>query len=217
MLTLAPYRGFILDLDGTLIDSEAYHRQAFAQAMAEMAGYALTAADADEFVGNTSSWLAARLAERHRLQLDPPAVAARTEDILDGIFRPELFPGAGEFVRAHAGRVPMALASNSPRRIVLRAIEGCGLRDCFTVVVSADDVQRRKPDPEMLLLALHRLGTPSGSTLVIEDTALGVEAGLRAGCPVALVDNGLAAMAGPLPAVVDVVTWAALLQATLPA
>jgi len=218
MVTLGHCRGFIFDLDGTLIDSETYHRRAFAQAMAEMAGYGFTAEDADEFVGITSLCFAARLAERHRLDLDPKAVAERALEILEGSFRADLYPGAGEFVRAHAGRVPMALASNSPRRIVLQALDQCGLGGCFAAVVTADDAQRRKPDPEMVHLTLRRLGTPSGSTLVLEDTAIGVEAARRAGCPVVLVDNGLAGMAGVLPSGVAVVTWAALLAAAgLPA
>jgi HAD superfamily hydrolase (TIGR01509 family) len=214
MITLAGYQGFIFDLDGTLIDSEKYHLRAFALAMRELAGYELTPADGIEFIGRTSSWLAARLAERHGLRLDAQAVAARRLELLDREFRAELYPGAGEFVRAQAARLPLAVASNSPRQFVLRALAECGLRDCFAVVTAADDVQRRKPDPEMVLLTLARLGTPAARTLVLEDTVLGVEAAQQAGCPVVLVDNGMAGRDGTVPAGVPVVRWPELLPRT---
>jgi len=200
----------IFDLDGTLIDSEKYHVRAFAGAMKELAGYELTPADEAEFLGNTSVWLAARLARRHGLHLDPQAVAARKFEVLYRDFEAELFPGAEAFVRAWAGRLPLAVASNSPRHFVEKALDQTRLRECFAVVTTIDDVQQRKPDPEMVSLTLARLGVSAGAALVFEDTALGVEAAQRAGCAVVLVDNGFAAQAGAVPSAVPVVTWQAL-------
>lgn len=210
-MVLDCFGAFVFDLDGTLIDSEKYHVRAFAGAMKEVAGYDLTPADEQEFLGNTSTWLAARLAERHGLHLDPLAVAARKFELLYRDFQAELFPGAEAFVRAWAGRRPLAVASNSPRHFVETALAQTGLRACFSAVTTIDDVQRRKPDPAMLLVTLARLGVAAAAALVLEDTALGVEAARRAGCPVVLVDNGAVAQAGAVPREVPVVTWRSLL------
>ena len=122
MRSLARYTAFIFDLDGTLIDSEKYHVRAFAVAMQELAGYTLTPGDEVEFLGNTSAWLAERLATRHGLRLDPLAVAARKFEVLWRDFRAELFPGAAAFVRCWAAHRLLAVASNSPRLFVDRAL-----------------------------------------------------------------------------------------------
>lgn len=201
----------IFDLDGTLVDSEKYHLKAFAQAMRELAGYELTPADEQEFAGATSLWLSARLAERHGLNLDPRQVAARKFERLYEVFRAELFPGAAEFVRACHGRWPLGLASNSPEHFVRRTLAECALTTCFHTVVTVDDVRRRKPDPDMLLLCAERLGSPPTAVLVFEDTLIGVEAALRAGCQVVLMDNGMLPETADTPPGVPVATWERLL------
>jgi HAD superfamily hydrolase (TIGR01509 family) len=216
ILTLARFNALIFDLDGTLIDSEKYHRLAFARAIKEQAGYELTPADEQEFIGNSSVWLAARLAERHGLTLDPPTVAARKFELLYEDFQTELYPGAAAFVRAWFGRVPLAVASNSPRHFVETALRQAGLRECFAVITTVDDVKRRKPDPEMVCLTVQRLQVPAAAVLVLEDTALGVEAAQRAGCPVVQVDNGLVAASGGTSPGVPVVTWPELLRLGAP-
>jgi HAD superfamily hydrolase (TIGR01509 family) len=212
MVALNRIKALIFDLDGTLIDSEKHHLRAFAGAMREFAGYELTPADEAEFVGATSVWLSARLAERHGFALDPLALTARKFELLYRDFQAELFPGAERFVRAWAGRVPLAVASNSPRHFVELALAQTGLRGCFAVVTTVDDVQRRKPDPEMVQLTVKRLGVRAPAALVLEDTALGVEAARGAGCPVVLLDNGMLPAVGAVPPEVPVLTWQALLE-----
>jgi HAD superfamily hydrolase (TIGR01509 family) len=201
------FAAFIFDVDGTLIDSEKYHLRALAGAMKEIAGYELTPRDAKEFSGNTSLWLADRIARREGLDIDPQQVAARKFDILYQDFHTELFPGAAEFVQRWAGVKPIGLASNSPLHFVQKALEDVSLFRCFDAVVTIDDVRRKKPAPDMILLCAERLGVPARQILVFEDTALGVEAARAAGCRAVLVDNPGLGIPADLPPGVPVLTW----------
>ncbi|MBN2448749.1 MAG: HAD family phosphatase [Lentisphaeria bacterium] len=210
MIRLADSAAFVLDLDGTLIDSEKYHRQALREALRELAGYVLTPQDEREFVGNTSFSLATRIARREGLAVDPAVVARRQEELLGSLFRAELFPFAGEVVRHWASRLPLALASNSPAWFVHRALRETGLAPCFRTVVTVDDVVRRKPAPDMILRCLDGLGTAAPRTTVFDDSEVGLAAALAAGCPAVLVDNGRVGLPVVVPEGVRVATWSAL-------
>jgi len=93
-------------------------------------------------------------------------------------------PGALELIaRLQAAGIPMAVASNSPRRLVDRALATAGIdQDTFTVVLTADAVTHPKPAPEIYLAACAALGTEPARTLVLEDSQTGVAAGMAAGC-----------------------------------
>src|SRR5206468_2339064 len=72
---------------------------------------------------------------------------------------PALVRGVAEFVAGLAAqRVPRAVATSASRHDVEVLLTLSGLRDRFEVVVAAEDVHRGKPDPEVYLLAAHRLG-----------------------------------------------------------
>jgi len=56
-----------------------------------------------------------------------------------------------------------------------------GVSELFDVVVTADDVRRSKPDPELFLLAAQRMGVPPEACCVLEDSELGIQAAETAG------------------------------------
>jgi phosphoglycolate phosphatase-like HAD superfamily hydrolase len=64
---------------------------------------------------------------------------------------------------------------------VARELRGLGLAALFPVVVSADDVQKRKPDPEPLVLGLHQLGVPAAEAAYVGDSPEDVEMARAAG------------------------------------
>jgi beta-phosphoglucomutase len=94
-------------------------------------------------------------------------------------------PGVVEFVRGLAAAdVPRALATSAVAESAARILEGLGLAAAFPVQVTAGQVRRGKPDPEVYLTAAARLGVPPGACVVFEDAVVGVEAGRRAGMAV---------------------------------
>ena len=99
-------------------------------------------------------------------------------------------PGAVEFVTEMANHYPLAIASGSLRVEIHHLLSQLGLREKFSVLATADDCRRSKPDPEVYLTALFRLRTlpnfrdqslQSEECLAIEDAPLGVVAAQAAG------------------------------------
>jgi len=189
-LDLTQFKAFVFDLDGTLINSEKYHADGFALAVEALSGYQLTAAERREFFEAHTSTFTPILAERHGLNLDPLKVLEHKRVHVRKHFKTEVFPHAINFIRKWRGRARLALASNSPKHFVRDALVEGRMIDLFESVCTADDVTNRKPDPEMYLLTLERLGLSAGEVLVFEDSPAGVIAAQQAGCSVILVDTG---------------------------
>jgi HAD superfamily hydrolase (TIGR01509 family) len=92
-------------------------------------------------------------------------------------------PGALDLVeRLRDARVPIAVASNSQREFVERTLASAGPLDGrFQAVVSAEDVERPKPAPDIYLEACRRLSAEPGRCAAVEDSPTGVAAAVAAG------------------------------------
>ncbi len=105
------------------------------------------------------------------------------------------FPGVLDFIRKAAARMPLAICSGALRSEIQMILEAGRIRDSFSVIVSAEDVKRGKPDPEGFLLALARINQKQrvpilpAETLVIEDSIAGIAAAQRAGMKALAVTN----------------------------
>ena len=208
-MKLWDYDAFILDLDGTLIDSGKYHAQAFADAVLAQSGYTLKPHEHHEFFGKHSSWFAETLNERYGLLLDPAKVLVHKRERVQEIFIAELFSGARNFLDCWHGKKPMALATNSPLSFVESALEEADVLHYFDCITTANDVEKRKPDPEVIEVATQKLQADPLNTLVFEDQLIGIQAARSAGAKVVAVDNGQ-----PVNYPVDVAvhTWGQLLK-----
>jgi beta-phosphoglucomutase-like phosphatase (HAD superfamily) len=85
------------------------------------------------------------------------------------------------FARHQHGKKPMAVASGSDRRVVERELDRLGLRALFPVIVTASDVPRSKPFPDMFLRAAGQIGVRPDRCLVFEDGRNGLDAASAAG------------------------------------
>ncbi|MCS7275863.1 MAG: HAD family phosphatase [Dehalococcoidia bacterium] len=171
------------DLDGVLVDSAAFHYQAFREVLAQM-GH-----DLDEETFRRSLLGLRNDAILRRLLGDLPPeqvqdLAHRKEEafrrLIEGRVQP--LPGAREMVLAARERgMLQGIVSSTPRQNVLLVLRTLGLEDAFTAVVAEGDVSRGKPDPEGFLLAARRLQVPPEACTVIEDAPEGVQAAKAAG------------------------------------
>jgi beta-phosphoglucomutase-like phosphatase (HAD superfamily) len=74
-----------------------------------------------------------------------------------------------------------SIASSAPRQNVDMMLRVAGIEGCLDAIVSADDVTRGKPDPQVFLKAAEKLGVPPDRCIVVEDAAAGIEGARRAG------------------------------------
>jgi HAD superfamily hydrolase (TIGR01509 family) len=100
-----------------------------------------------------------------------------------------LVPGAVEAVRALSERVPLGLASSSPRGLIDAVLAAAGLAGRFAVTVSSEEVPLGKPAPDVYLLALARLRVAPGAAVAVEDSGAGIRAAAAAGMRVVAVPN----------------------------
>lgn len=177
-------RAVLWDMDGTLLDSAEYHWLAWRDQLADE-GRPITY---DEF--------AASFGQRNDTILRgwfgpdlPDAEVARIGGDKEARYRAlvqargvTLLPGVRQWLeRLHTSGWRQAVASAAPLANIHAIIEALDLASFFAALVSAEDVQRGKPDPQVFLLAAERVGVPPARCIVVEDAPAGLEAGRRAG------------------------------------
>ncbi len=178
----------LLDMDGTLLDTEPLHVEAHRRFLASVG---IKATD-EELLGNIGKGdesFYADLIQRHARSGDAAAWVAEKTTLLIGIYRDQgvrLHAGA-EVLLNHAWRhgITCLVVTSSERALAAAALEAAGLARRLTLRVCREDTVRHKPHPEPYLLACRRLAMPAAACLVVEDSPSGIAAGRTAGCPVA--------------------------------
>lgn len=103
----------------------------------------------------------------------------------------EPMPGVRELLARFAPTLKLAIATNSAMHLVKLVLAQTGIANYFEVVQSGDDIRNGKPDPEIYLAAMGRLGIAPSKCIVLEDTEPGCISGHRAGAKVIGVPNEL--------------------------
>ncbi|GAA4873352.1 HAD family phosphatase [Kitasatospora terrestris] len=188
----------LLDMDGTLVDTEDFWWQAEASLFAEL-GHRLDQADRAQVVGGPMTRVIDYLLARTGVGLSPAELTVlinqRFVDLLAGGV--PLMPGAELLLNTlNAHGVPAALVSASHRHIIDIVLESLGAHH-FAFTVAGDEVVRTKPHPDPYLAAVARFGAEPARCVVVEDAPTGVLAAEAAGCPVIAVPSVAAIEPGP--------------------
>lgn len=190
MLDFKEFDAFIFDLDGTLIDSERFHSEAFARAVEELTGYVITDAERIEFFKSHTKSYFPLLAERHGLEADLDEVLERKRQLVDELFVADPIPGALEFLRKWHGKKRYGLVSNSASPFVRGALSELNVLSLFDVVRGGEQTENKKPHPEPYAMLLEAMEVAPETALVFEDTVSGVRSATAAGCRCVFVETG---------------------------
>ncbi|MEP7293133.1 MAG: HAD family phosphatase [Chloroflexota bacterium] len=203
---MAAIEAVIFDMDGVIVDSEAYWLQSRIEFAAKR-GLSWTMDDQRLAMGrSTVEW--ARVMQE-RLVLDLPLedimheVIAGVNKLLEA--RLPVMPGAIEAVRASASAYPVALASGSPTSVIDEVMKLTGLNKVFQFVLYGDDMQRGKPDPEIYLKTAKILGVDPARCVGIEDSGNGLRALKAAGMYAIAVPSPGFALSDELLGMADIV------------
>lgn len=186
-----PHAAVILDMDGTLLDTESIYIRTFLETSTAL-GYPLPESFLHGLVGLPGSEFQARL--RAHLGEDFPYAEhrqmylARRTELLDlGV---PIKPGALELI-AHLEntRTPMAIATAATRVNAEDNLRRTGLWDRFAVIRTRDDVEHPKPKPDLFLRAAADLGIDPALCVAVEDSHNGVRSAHAAGMMTVMVPD----------------------------
>ena len=179
------YRAVIFDMDGLLLDTEGLWDRAEGE-LFRRHGDAWTFEDKLAVMGTSFETSARYYADRLGEPVERgPALVDEMRTLMKAELerRVDAHPGAVELVNRlrDRGGVGLGLASNSSRELVDVALRMAGLEGVFDAIVTADDVERAKPAPDIYLRACELLGVSPSEALALEDTAPGIAAAKAAG------------------------------------
>lgn len=180
----------LLDMDGTLVDTEGFWWDVEAEVFAAL-GHTLDDSWRHVVVGGPMTRSAGFLIEATGADITLAELTVLLnkgfeERIDQGL---PLMPGAARLLAELSEHdIPTALVSASHRRIIDRVLTRLGPHH-FALSVAGDEVTRTKPHPDPYLLAAAGLGADPARCAVVEDTATGIAAAEAAGCHVVAVPS----------------------------
>jgi HAD superfamily hydrolase (TIGR01509 family) len=168
----------LLDMDGTLVASDAAVERAWTTWSAE---HGVDPADVLAIAhGSPADVTVRRILPALAAEASATAAARQLELQYDDLVDVTALPGVAELVRTLAElRLPWAVVTSADVRLAKARLGAAGIEP--PLLVTVEDVANGKPDPEGFVVAAERLGVPVGNCLIVEDSAPGLAAGRAAG------------------------------------
>jgi beta-phosphoglucomutase-like phosphatase (HAD superfamily) len=178
------FRAVLFDWDGTLVDSHPINFRALAEACARR-GLHLDKQRYGSRIGTSGAEIVAELAAEAGVTVSIDHIVAECiRSIIMSISDLKLYDPVVRLAMALHRHVPLAIASGGARGVVNAGLDATRLRSLFSHVITGEDADRGKPDPELFLLAAQRIGVRPSACLVYEDSPEGVQAAKAAGMQV---------------------------------
>ncbi|HMR85034.1 MAG TPA: HAD family phosphatase [Niabella sp.] len=177
------HKAFLFDLNGTMIDDMDYHIKAWHRILNGL-GAAISLERMKEECYGKNYELLERIFPGRFSDEEKYIMSLEKEKQYQHEFQPnlKLINGLDELLKkSYEKGIKMAIGSAAIMFNIDFVLDGLKIRHYFDVLVSADDVQHSKPDPETYLKCAELLNIAPGECLVFEDAPKGVESALRAG------------------------------------
>lgn len=184
------YDAFLYDCDGTLADNMQAHKDSYVKVAASY-GLEMDPAIIDEFAGLPTVLVVQEINKRYGTNFEPTEFATTKSGVFFEDYIEKTLPI--DFVvahlKAHHGRVKIAVVSGGSRRTVTKTLTVLGIVDLIEVLVCAGETPNGKPFPDPFLRAAELLGVAPERCFVFEDGEPGVAAATAAGMNSVRVDK----------------------------
>jgi HAD superfamily hydrolase (TIGR01509 family) len=185
-------RGVILDVDGTLVDSNDAHAQAWVDAMAE-AQIEVPLSKVRRLIGMGGDKLLPASCGFEENSPEGTKISERRKEIFKERYLPNLqpFPNARELLeRMRRDGLKLVVGSSAKEDELEALLRLCGADQFIESKTSADDAARSKPDPDIVEAALQRLDLPRTEVVMLGDTPYDIGAAHKAGVRVVALRCG---------------------------
>ncbi|MEZ9253518.1 beta-phosphoglucomutase family hydrolase [Vibrio cyclitrophicus] len=177
---LEKYQGIIFDLDGTLIDTMPHHLDTW-RTTAEAFHFPYDRQWLHDLGGMPGEGIVDLINDRYNLNLDNVEVSEFRISVFNSLAeRGDPISCTNEILNHFFGQKKLAVGTGSSRLSALEQLERTGIYPKLDSVVTANDVEKHKPNPDTFLLAANEMAIDPKLCVVFEDTALGKLAAHRA-------------------------------------
>lgn len=181
---LLPFKGYIFDIDGTMIHSMKLHVKAWQKTL-EKYGKPMSLKEVGEVTYGINPEIVRRVFRNKISEEEVEQIANDKEKLFRDSFDPEedVVKGFIRFIHATKEKgIPMVIGSAAPPQNIDFFMERLGIGHFFEGRVHEDDVRKGKPSPEVFLKAAAIINVPANDCVVFEDSPTGAEASASAGC-----------------------------------
>ena len=189
----APIETVLFDFDGTLVDASEAICGAFAAVLRARGLPPMPEPEVRAMIGRPlREMFVVAGVEDNAAELEACLAIYRTAFFPIAVARSRLMPTAGETIaRLRQRALKLGVVTSRLSDGADRILEAMELRHCFDVIIGLEHVQKPKPDPEPVLVALARLGVSANRAVMVGDTPDDVIAGRRAGGATVGVTTGV--------------------------